>query len=281
MITGSCLCGTVRWRMEPPYLEMNHCHCSMCRKAHAAPFATHLVVASDQFGMTDGTDNVTTYKSSPNFQRQFCSRCGSVAPTLRPNDVIAAPAGCLDDDPGFRPERHIFAAETPDWDTIAGTLPRFDTFGCAEAPPAINRPDRAGGEPDVMRGSCLCGACTFEATGPLIAVHNCHCSRCRKARAAAHTTNGFVTPENIKFLKGEELLRRYKVPEAEFFAQAFCRACGSGLPNIDTMRDRVAIPFGTLDDEPGRGAADHIFCAFKAPWYDIADDLPQHDERTG
>jgi hypothetical protein len=132
-----------------------------------------------------------------------------------------------------------------------------------------------------MRGSCLCGACVYEATGPLMVVHNCHCTRCRKARAAAHTTNGFVPPEKIKYLQGEDLLEHYKVPEAQFFAQAFCRVCGSGLPNIDPSRDRVAIPFGSLDDEPEHGAEDHIYCGFKAPWYDIADDLPQHDERPG
>ena len=281
MNTGSCLCGTVRWRMEPPYLRMNHCHCSMCRKAHAAPFATYLAVPPEQFEMTAGEARVTSYESSPGFPRHFCSGCGSVVPTPRPNGVVAVPAGCLDEDPGFRPERHIFAGEKPDWDTIADDLPRFDDYGRPDAPPTIERPSRASGQPGLMRGSCLCGACVYEATGPLMVVHNCHCTRCRKARAAAHTTNGFVPPENIKYLQGEDLLEHYKVPEAQFFAQAFCRVCGSGLPNIDPSRDRVAIPFGSLDDEPEHGAEDHIYCGFKAPWYDIADDLPQHDERPG
>ena len=63
MNTGSCLCGTVSWRMEPPYLRMNHCHCSMCRKAHAAPFATYLAVPPEQFEMTAGEDKVTSYES--------------------------------------------------------------------------------------------------------------------------------------------------------------------------------------------------------------------------
>lgn len=279
MTTGCCLCGTVRWRVEPPYMRMNHCHCSMCRKAHAAPFATYLVVAPEQFAMTDGEDKVTVCESSPGFPRNFCSGCGSVVPTPRPNGAVAVPAGCLDDDPGFRPERHIFAAGKPDWDTIADDLPRFDGYGRTDAPPTIDRPSRAGNAPGTMRGSCLCGACVYEASGPLLAVHNCHCTRCRKARAAAHTTNGFVSVGNIRYTTGEDLLNRYKVPEAAFFTQAFCRICGSGMPNIDPARDRVAIPFGTLDDEPERGAADHIFCAFKAPWYEIADDLPQHDAR--
>ena len=103
--------------------------------------------------------------------------------------------------------------------------------------------------------------------------------RCRKARAAAHTTNGFVDPKGLHFTRGEDLLDVYKVPDAKFFAQAFCRTCGSGMPNRDLTRDRVGIPFGALDTDPGQGAGDHIYCGSKAPWHTIADDIPQHDER--
>ena len=38
-----------------------------------------------------------------------------------------------------------------------------------------------------MRGSCLCDTVAYEVTSPIKAVHNCHCSRCRRARAAART----------------------------------------------------------------------------------------------
>ena len=35
---------------------------------------------------------------------------------------------------------------------------------------------------------------------------------------------------------------------------------------------------GTLDDDPGIRPQEHIFVGSKAPWYEIADDLPRHDE---
>jgi hypothetical protein len=50
------------------------------------------------------------------------------------------------------------------------------------------------------------------------------------------------------------------------------------MPNLNPERPRVAIPFGTLDDDPGRGAEDHIYCDSKAPWYDIEGDLPTFEE---
>jgi hypothetical protein len=35
---------------------------------------------------------------------------------------------------------------------------------------------------------------------------------------------------------------------------------------------------GSLDDDPGARPDRHIFAASKAPWYAIADDLPQDAE---
>ena len=34
---GGCQCGAVRWRASGPPLMTAVCHCSMCRRAHAAP----------------------------------------------------------------------------------------------------------------------------------------------------------------------------------------------------------------------------------------------------
>ena len=45
----------------------------------------------------------------------------------------------------------------------------------------------------MVRGSCLCSAIEFHVMEPIKVVYNCHCWRCRHARAAAHATNGFVS----------------------------------------------------------------------------------------
>ena len=37
------------------------------------------------------------------------------------------------------------------------------------------------------------------------------------------------------------------------------------------------IPYGTLVDEPARKPTAHMFVGSKAAWYEILDDLPQHD----
>ncbi|MDH3474631.1 MAG: GFA family protein [Rhodospirillales bacterium] len=281
MTTGSCLCGTVRWRMEQPFRGMTHCHCSMCRKAHGAPFATYINVPEANYHLLAGENAVTGYQSSATYRRAFCGRCGSVVPSAVDDDAVYVPAGCLDDDPGIRPSVHEFAASKAPWHVIADDLPRAETFTEIGLGLVIERPKRRSGKPGVLNGSCLCGGVAYEVGTPMRVVHNCHCSRCRKARAAAHTTNGFAPAEGLRYLCGVELLRRYKVPGAKVFSQTFCRVCGSGMPRPDATQGLVAIPFGSLDDDPGRGAADHIYTAYKAPWYDIADDLPQCAEGPG
>ena len=49
MARGSCLCGGVAWEADGPFDLMSHCHCSICRKAHGAAFATYVAVPAAGF----------------------------------------------------------------------------------------------------------------------------------------------------------------------------------------------------------------------------------------
>ena len=90
-----------------------------------------------------------------------------------------------------------------------------------------------GRSPDgVVRGSCLCGAIAFHVTEPFKMAYNCHCSRCRLARSAAHASNGFTSSNGVHFLRGKDHLKSYKVPEARYFTQVFCDVCSSPMPRL-------------------------------------------------
>src|SRR5262249_9706548 len=155
-------------------------------------------------------------------------------------------------------------------------LPRFDAY-----PPGFDVPtvsDRPSGDPTpgTIRGSCLCGDVAFVVEGAPLRCWNCHCSRCRKARGAAHASNLFAPVDAVRFTRGEEQVATYKVPDARYFTQRFCRRCGSSMPRHDRDRGFAVVPMGALDDDPGMRPERHIFTGSKAPWYDIPDDLPQH-----
>ncbi len=280
-MTGSCLCGTVRWRVDGSLDSMSHCHCSMCRKAHGAPFGTYTEAPSESFTWLSGMDAITSFESSPGVIRAFCGTCGSVVPEPFGEDRMVIPAGCLDGDPGVRPSSHIFAASKAPWYVIGGDLPQSDGYINPDDGPNVDRPGPGQRREGVLRGSCLCGDVAYEVRAPLTVVHNCHCSRCRKARAAAHATNGFTDADGVVFVRGEDRLKSFKLPSARIFAQVFCGRCGSPMPRVDRERSLAVVPFGSLDDDPGRGSDDHIFTGSMAPWFTIADELPQFDGLPG
>jgi hypothetical protein len=55
-----------------------------------------------------------------------------------------------------------------------------------------------------LKGSCLCGAVTYEASGEPKRFYHCHCSRCRKATGTGHASNLFLQPGTLRWLSGEE-----------------------------------------------------------------------------
>jgi hypothetical protein len=275
MTKSRCLCGAVRWTAEGPLQFMSHCHCSRCRKAHGTPFATYVAAPADSFTLT-GAEHVTRYESSPGFFRPFCNHCGSVTPGDAWEGLVFLPAGCMEDDPAERPGAHIFVASKARWYEIPDALPQFEAYpagvGTPEQPD-LTLPDPPG---KFTRGSCLCGSVAYVVEEKPFMARYCHCSRCRQARGAAHASNMLTRVEGVRFTRGADLVASYKLPEAKFFTQAFCRRCGSAMPRLDTGRNIAIVPMGSLDDDPGIRPSEHIFAESKAPWFEIADGLTQH-----
>lgn len=128
MLKGSCLCGQVRYEAREVAV-ISHCHCSMCRKAHGAAFATFASVLKDDFRFTAGADQVASYPSAPDNVRCFCRTCGSNLPKLnRTGENMVIPLGGLDGDPVRRPALHMFAGSKAPWHEILDELPQFDEW---------------------------------------------------------------------------------------------------------------------------------------------------------
>jgi hypothetical protein len=129
-----------------------------------------------------------------------------------------------------------------------------------------------------LRGSCLCGAVNYEVTGEPKRFYHCHCSRCRKATGTGHASNVFLQPGALRWLRGEEHVRAFKVPEAKRFTNQFCASCGGRLPRQPTDTDTVVIPAGSLDDEPPIKPQARIFVGSSTNWSCAGDGIPEFDE---
>jgi hypothetical protein len=125
-ITGSCLCGAVRYEATGPAGPMVHCHCRTCRKAHGTAFSTIVPVAKPGFRWTAGEHLLAHFESSPGKGRWFCSRCGSQLVSIRDSrEEVVLRAGCIDDGQVGPPVAHGWVESVPAWDRIADDLPRF------------------------------------------------------------------------------------------------------------------------------------------------------------
>jgi len=127
-----------------------------------------------------------------------------------------------------------------------------------------------------MKGSCLCGAVRYEVMGAPSNFGFDHCSRCRKASGSAFMAELMCKTEDFRWLDGESLVKKYQSPVRDKppgYTRIFCSICGCNVPAVHG--DRVFIPAGSLDDDPGIRPEAHIFVAYKAPWFEITDGLPQ------
>ena len=125
------------------------------------------------------------------------------------------------------------------------------------------------------KGSCLCGAVTFEIEGALPAPDACHCRLCRKQ--SGHYFASTDVPRSAVTIRGEDRLTWYG--SSEKARRGFCSTCGSSLFWDPLARDWIGIAMGALDTPSETQLAVHVFTADKGDYYVIADAAPQF-ERT-
>ncbi|KAI1501883.1 glutathione-dependent formaldehyde-activating GFA [Biscogniauxia marginata] len=101
-ITGGCLCGSIRYKVDFPkdhdFLKSSSsCQCMQCRRSTGALFfVAHTVPLSCLTYLTP-VDSLKNFVATPGFQRGFCTNCGSFLywrDELR--DDIALAVGCVD-----------------------------------------------------------------------------------------------------------------------------------------------------------------------------------------
>jgi hypothetical protein len=121
------------------------------------------------------------------------------------------------------------------------------------------------------KGSCLCGAVSFEVEGALPAPDACHCMQCRK-QSGHFWASTDVARDALK-ITGEDRLTWYQ--SSEKVRRGFCSTCGSFLFWVPVSGKMIAIAMGAFDTPTGARLEKHIFVADKGDYYDIADGLPQ------
>jgi hypothetical protein len=127
----------------------------------------------------------------------------------------------------------------------------------------------------MLAGRCRCGAVQYQVADAFLYAANCHCSQCRAATGSAFKSFAGIEKEKLEITEGFDDVAVFG---EERLNDTRCAACGSFLFSVVRAGAYVHVAMGSLVDVPTIRPEEHIFVGSKAPWFEITDDLPQHDE---
>ena len=112
---GGCQCGAVRYRISGEPVMAALCHCSMCRRASAAPLVAWAMFEATKVSFLDGPP--ASYASSSEARREFCSKCGTLI-SFTANYIpglIDLTIGSLDDPASIARTVHYWESKRRPW----------------------------------------------------------------------------------------------------------------------------------------------------------------------
>jgi hypothetical protein len=128
-LTGSCLCGAIRYTVSVPITELRACHCTHCQKASGAAGSVNAVIPSAAFHITQGTPKcyATTADSGRTLNRYFCGACGSPIYSQRATalDTVVLRAGTLDGAGDMKIATNIWTRSARPWAHIDPASKQF------------------------------------------------------------------------------------------------------------------------------------------------------------
>jgi len=134
-ITGGCLCGAVRYRVDAAPIVTRVCWCRLCQYLGAGSGTVNTCFPSDSISIEGDLGDFTSVADSGNIMhRRFCTACGTQLfseAEARPH-LIFVRAGTLDDPEVAKPSVTIWTESAPSWACIDAALPTYTK----QAPPA-------------------------------------------------------------------------------------------------------------------------------------------------
>ena len=128
MLSGSCECGAVRYRVADEFLYAANCHCSRCRAATGSAFKPFAGIEREKLELDESGGPLLVH-GTDNLNDTRCSACGSLLySVVREGAYVHVALGSLIDEPSVRPTEHIFVGSKAPWFEITDDLPQAEEY---------------------------------------------------------------------------------------------------------------------------------------------------------
>lgn len=131
-LTGSCACGSLRYRLTREPMFTHCCHCTQCQKLTGSAFVLNTIIENDSIKILSGAVMVTNGPSESGKPHEIyrCAVCHNAVWSDyggRPNYRFVR-VGTLDEPGLVKPDAHIFVRSKLDWVVIPQNQKAFEIF---------------------------------------------------------------------------------------------------------------------------------------------------------
>jgi hypothetical protein len=119
-LTGSCLCGAIRFEVTEPFLNVSACHCTSCKKISGGTGTVSGRARSEAIRILAGEELLRSFQPDEGSAKTFCSTCGSnlFGGGWPASEHASVRLSTLDEPFDRGPERHIFVRSVAPWETL-------------------------------------------------------------------------------------------------------------------------------------------------------------------
>ena len=129
-VSGTCLCGGVRFEVTEPFELFVSCHCDSCKKLSGGAATVNGRVVTDAVRILEGDDLLASFTPPDGSAKSFCSRCGSnlFGAGWPDSAKCVVRLALLDVQPEHGPDLHVFVRSVAPWETMPeDDAPRYET----------------------------------------------------------------------------------------------------------------------------------------------------------
>jgi hypothetical protein len=129
LLTGRCMCGSVRFKLNGKPQGAGLCHCDRCRPQSGSAFSAFILANRVDFSIEGETKTFEDIGASGlHVSRRYCPNCGS--PLTTEADVMPTmmfvKVGTIDRNEWFQPQLELFVGKRRPWVSPVPGVPQFE-----------------------------------------------------------------------------------------------------------------------------------------------------------